>query len=165
MRINNNFSFFFRYLPRNSGEEGSPRTYEQKPNRFYKANRKNTMPPANILWGKARKLQDFATYSAKNEIHRPTQLRRHAAHMGDWLLLQEEFCGPHAPIGVKPALHNVVAKEVGQREEAHSLVVNHPGSNDLTTSPEEAVAGVSVIGCLIESVRAEPPERIHPAQI
>src|ERR1039457_2639581 len=29
----------------------------------------------------------------------------------DWLLLQEEFCGLHSPVGVKPALHNVVAKK------------------------------------------------------
>ncbi len=46
--------------------------------------------------------------------------------MGDWLLLQQEFRGPHSPVGVKPTLHNVVAKKVCQSEQAHSLMVNHP---------------------------------------
>jgi hypothetical protein len=36
------------------------------------------------------------------------------AHMGDWLFLQQELGGLHSAVGVKPPLHNVVAKKVGQ---------------------------------------------------
>ena len=38
------------------------------------------------------------------------------AHLRDWLLLQQEFCRLHAPVGMKPALHYVVAKKIGQRK-------------------------------------------------
>src|ERR1035438_1351536 len=57
------------------------------------------------------------------------------AHLGDWLLLQKEFCGLNPAVGVEPVLHNVVAEKVGQREQAHSLMVNHPGCNQIVTGP------------------------------
>src|ERR1035437_10179676 len=89
----------------------------------------------------------------------------YGAHVGDRLLLQQEFRGLQLPGGVKPLLHNVVAKRIGQSEQAHSLMVHHPRPDDLTTRAVEAAARVGVVGCLIESVRAEPSEGIHSMQI
>lgn len=35
--------------------------------------------------------------------------------VGDRFLLQEEFGGLHSPVGVEPALHNVVAEKIRER--------------------------------------------------
>ena len=61
------------------------------------------------------------------------------AGAGDWLLLQQEFGGLHSPVGVKPALHNVVAQKVCQSEQAHALMVHHPRSDKFTTGPWKRV--------------------------
>lgn len=45
------------------------------------------------------------------------------------LLVQEEFGGADSGSAVKPALNNVVLRQVGQREQTHPLMMGHPGTD------------------------------------
>jgi hypothetical protein len=91
-----------------------------------------------------------------------TQRTLSGARLGDRLFLQKKFCGLHSPVGVKPALDNVVAHKICQRKQTHSLMVNHPGLDQFALGPSTRVR---VVCCLVESVGAEPSECLHAAQI
>src|SRR6266849_3393190 len=47
-------------------------------------------------------------------------------NVGHGLLLQQQFGGLNSGVGVEPMLDCSLMKEVGHREQAHSLVVCHP---------------------------------------
>ena len=69
-------------------------------------------------------------------------------------LLQEHLRGLHAWVGVKALDHDLVAEDVGKRDERHALVVGHEGPHD---SPLRRVlpcrdAAVRVVGVAVRVV-------------
>lgn len=46
-------------------------------------------------------------------MHGTTEIS-HSANVGDRLFLQEQFGGLDSPVRMKPPLHNIVTKEVGE---------------------------------------------------
>ena len=92
-------------------------------------------------------------------------LNSHGPHMGDRFFLQKQFCGLHPAVRMKPALNNVVTEKISQRQQAHSLVMNHPRPDQLATTSPKGPPRASIVGCFIEAIGSEPSERIHTVQI
>jgi hypothetical protein len=51
------------------------------------------------------------------------------ADMANRLLMQQQFRGLHAWITVEPSLYHTIVEEVGDREQAHALVMSHPAAH------------------------------------
>src|ERR1700716_3366374 len=114
-----------------------------------------------------RRLRDL-TSSAQSRPRSSDQMHLRdvrAANVGHRLLVQQEFGSLNTAIAVEPALHHVVAQEISQGEHTHALVVSHPRTDYLAARPAKTTAEHGIVGCFIESVRAEPSHRFHAAQI
>jgi len=73
-------------------------------------------------------------------------------YVGDWAFLQQKFGGLYSAVTMEPPLHDIIAEEVGQREQAHSLVMNHPRSNDFEAPAKKTLASWAEVGSFAESV-------------
>ena len=87
------------------------------------------------------------------------------SHLGDRFLLKEKLCRLYAAVGMKPALDNIAAKEIGEREQAHPLMVNHPGTHQLVAWTAQPLSGHGVVGRFVKPIGAEPSEVVHAAEI
>ena len=87
------------------------------------------------------------------------------AEVGYGLFVEQEGGGLHAAVGVEPALDYVVTEEIAHGEQAHALVMGHPGADDLAARPAEAATENGVVGGFVEAVGAEPSHGLHAAQV
>src|SRR5215472_12269839 len=83
---------------------------------------------------------------------------------GHRLLLKQQFCCLHASIAMEPFLHSVFLKKIRYREQAHSLMVNHPAFHQLVRMPKSA-PGKAIVGRFVESITPEPSQLGHSSQI
>ncbi len=71
--------------------------------------------------------------------------------------MEEELGGADAGGAVEPLLDDVVFEKVCEGEEAHALVVGHPGAHEL------GLFALGVVGGLVEAVGADPLQLGHAA--
>src|SRR6202034_3649219 len=64
---------------------------------------------------------------------------------------------------MEPALDHLIAEKIGEREDAHTLMVSHPGADDLAGSAH-FVSWTKVDG-FVKAIGTEPTEAIHAMQI
>src|SRR5580692_2866180 len=87
------------------------------------------------------------------------------ADVGDRLLMQQQLGGLYARITVEPALYNAIEKIIGNREQAHALVMGHPATHQLVAMMLGMMAGSAEVRRLVKSISTQPSVATHSVQI
>src|ERR1700685_279144 len=91
--------------------------------------------------------------------------RAGCADVGNRFLMQQQLRGLHARITMEPPLHNAIVEEVGNREQAHALVMSHPATHQFVAMMLGMMAGSGEVRGFVKSIRTQTSVATHSVQI
>ena len=86
-------------------------------------------------------------------------------HVTHGFFVQQEFGSLDSGMGMKPLMHHAIGEKIGNRKEAHPLVVRHPAANQFKGMPPAMFARGGEVGRFIKTPSAQPPVVSHFAKV
>jgi hypothetical protein len=66
---------------------------------------------------------------------------------------------------VEPLLYDAIVKEIGNGEQAHTLMMSHPAAYQFVATTPRMFSGRSEVRSFVKSIGSQPPVVTHSMQI